>query len=953
MLRKFWAPLALAVCGHLYSTTGAAAISHDPSLDWKTLETPHFQVHFDSRGERMARRVAAIAERVHDRLAPLIDWTPKDPVNLVIDGRQDVTNGFATFFPTDRFTIFLTPPDEINSLEDHDGWLELVIVHEYTHILHLGRANGAPAVLQNIFGRVGWLFPNALQPNWLIEGLATWHETDRVRGIGRGQSSYFDMLMRMEVANGVKPIRQVNQYIATWPGGQTPYLYGVAFHDFIAAEKGEDRIHRLVDQMSDNLVPFRINATAKSALGGDYRVLWPQFEKYLQNRHGLTLEAIRQEGVVAGEQITHDGYYGGAARAVPNGDLVYVRRDGRNETALMIRRADGTTRKLARINSGAHFAVHPQAGVLVAQPDLVRNSNLFFDLHHIDLGSGRCRRLTHSGRYRFATWSPDGTRIVAVRIDEDGQYSLHELDRHGKRLQILWSGEPDVILSQPDWSPDGSALAMAVWRPRSRWNLEQFRMADRKFESLTADSNIEAQPVYTPDGSALLFTSDHGGVYNLRRLTLATKAISTLTNVEGGAFHPTQAAGDGAIYYSGNHPKGFDLFRIDQPASRPLPAATRVTVSTPESAEPESQEGEVRGYSPWTSLRPRWWLPHVGVDSRRTEIGATTSGWDVLQRHIYYIDAAYDFRNEWFAGSVDYIYDRFDPVFKLHSSRYSSLFLDSNDDPLRVTTSDTFMAEVVLPVERWRRELTLRGAAYKVRDADGWLATGATPMPDRVDNVLGYAVTYDSTARYPFSISRSHGVQVNLSAETSDAIDRSNYSGEVYLFDGRAFIPLGLQNVLAIRATYGHGTGNPRPFILGGAQAAGTTPHPLETALIASPFNQREFALRGYDSGEAGLVGNRMYTASVEWRFPIKLVERGLMAPPIALHQVHGSVFVDMGEAWRDSRTPDGRHTGAGAELHAETFLFYDLGLHLRLGYAYGFANDGSSHVYLRLGSSF
>ena len=41
------------------------------------------------------------------------------------------------------------------------------------------------------------------QPDWLIEGLAVYHETDRARGIGRGQSSYFDMLMRMEVARGV------------------------------------------------------------------------------------------------------------------------------------------------------------------------------------------------------------------------------------------------------------------------------------------------------------------------------------------------------------------------------------------------------------------------------------------------------------------------------------------------------------------------------------------------------------------------------------------------------------------------------------------------------------------------------------------------------------------------------------------------------------------------------
>jgi outer membrane protein assembly factor BamA len=263
------------------------------------------------------------------------------------------------------------------------------------------------------------------------------------------------------------------------------------------------------------------------------------------------------------------------------------------------------------------------------------------------------------------------------------------------------------------------------------------------------------------------------------------------------------------------------------------------------------------------------------------------------------------------------------------------------------------MGEMVLPFLRYRRDFTLHAAGYTVRDADGWTATGVIPQADRTDNVLGYAFVYDSTRRYPLSISRSRGVQLSVTAETSDAIEGSDYSGEVYTLDGRAFLPLAGEHVLALRLAGGWGSASPRAFRLGGSLSANAAPLPLDTALLNTPFNQREFALRGYDSGSTGLTGRRMLLAAAEWRFPIARIERGIMAPPLAIHQVYGSAFAETGDAWDTGRTPGDYSTGVGIEANAEVNLLYNLAFHLRLGYAYGFADNGSNQVYLQLGSSF
>jgi hypothetical protein len=929
-----------------------AGVSHDPALTWRTLHSVHFRVHYYDGEEALAQRTVATAERVHAQLSPIIGWQPEEPVDIVLTDRQDIANGYASFFPANRMTIFVTPPDGVTSLEDHGGWLDTVLTHEYIHILHLDKATGAPSFLRSVFGRNILLFPNALQPAWLIEGIATWHETDRARGVGRGQSSYYDMLLRLEVDRGVKPLRQINQHIATWPGGTTPYLYGVAFHNFIADQQGAERIQMLVDNYSDNIIPFRINSNSRQTLGAELTDLWPRFEQYLKERYGARLDSIRRAGVVSGERVTMHGYTGGAARALPDGDIVYLRADGSSEPALLRQAADGTLRWRTSVHAGAHLTVHLRAGALLAQPEINRNANYFYDLYRVDLKHGSVRRLTQGARYRYAVWSPDGTRILAVH-NQGGKHALHLLDDTGKQVEVLWAGQQDVVFADPDWSPDGTSVVLAAWRPQDGWNLERFILSERRFEALTRDKEIEAQPQFTVDGKALLFSSDHGGVYNLRRLDLASGKLMTLSNVEGGAFHPTQARVDGPVYYTGYHAAGFDIYRLDVPAALPTPAAAPGPSAIVAKDDPVPEGLKVSDYSPYNGLRPRWWLPHVGIDAQRTELGVITSGWDPLLRHVYYLDLAYDFSNEWFAGSIDYIYDRFYPTFKLHASRFSSTDLDNNDDPLRVRTTDTYMGEMLLPFLQYRRDITVHAAGYTVRDADSWTATGVVPQSDRTDNVLGYALVYDSTRRYPLSISRSRGVQLSVAAETSDAIEGSDYSGEVYTLDGRAFLPLAGEHVLALRLASGWGNASPRPFRLGGSLSANAAPLPLDTALLNSPFNQREFALRGYDSGLANLVGRRMLLASAEWRFPVARIERGFMAPPMAIHQVSGSVFAETGEAWNTGRNPGDYSTGAGIEANAEVNLFYALAFHLRLGYAHGFADNGSNQVYLKLGSSF
>src|SRR5690606_36304806 len=168
----------------------------DPYLEWYTLETPNFRVHFHGGLERLAQRVGTLAEAAHEALAPELDWEPTELVHIALTDTSDFANGSATPLPYNTIRLFAVAPDDMSVLGDYADWLDTLITHEHTHILHLDNARGAVAVINAIFGKT--ITPNARQPRWITEGLAVVKESAH-GAAGRMRSSQFDMYLRADV----------------------------------------------------------------------------------------------------------------------------------------------------------------------------------------------------------------------------------------------------------------------------------------------------------------------------------------------------------------------------------------------------------------------------------------------------------------------------------------------------------------------------------------------------------------------------------------------------------------------------------------------------------------------------------------------------------------------------------------------------------------------------------
>ncbi len=189
-----------------------------------------------------------------------------------------------------------------------------------------------------------------------------------------------------------------------------------------------------------------------------------------------------------------------------------------------------------------------------------------------DLSSGDERRITNS---KFddihASWSPDGKSILFVRARNPGR-KLEPGDVFGLFLDgNIWSVQVETqeekLLVQnafnPEYSPDGKQIAFdASWAgPRRIWAVDNLGHNPQQLTSDSSEGVTHVRPRWSPDGTRIVFQNIERTKFDIRVFDLVTSTSVWVTNDAVQDLNPVWSPSGEFIYFSSYRGGGINIWR--------------------------------------------------------------------------------------------------------------------------------------------------------------------------------------------------------------------------------------------------------------------------------------------------------------------------------------------------------------------------------------------------------
>lgn len=902
----------------------AFAGSTDPSITFRVLTSPHFEVIYRKEQKELAKRYALAAEQARELLLPIFKEAPENTI-IYLQDDTDQTNGVADFLPYPHITVYPVLPTALDSIDEYGDWALEMILHEYTHILNMYPVHGIYRPFKYIFGTV--LRPNAVLPRWYLEGLAVNLET-WLSDHGRLRSSETGAAARaLTLSGGFKKedVATINESsLRTWPYGSRPYLYGAWWWDQVTRDKGMPVIETWNQNFSRRL-PFFLEGPVMEQTQKTPNELLNVSANALEEQSNKQLAAILESGPSEGTAIAEKGEQSIFAVS-PSGDkLIYgnsVPVTG-GEVRIKIRQAknqpwqDVESGRLFKHVGLMRLRWMNETSFVFDKIDLVNPYATYRDLYLYDLEKRETKRLTTKARAQEPTSSPDG-RFIAFVQNDGGRNSLALYEMASGKTRVLVKGNLFQRVSGPEFISNDEI----IFSLRQRSGVEKlyaYSLSQKKSsvwnETLSSAQNARL----TSEG--VLVTDAATNARNVWRVQggKVTAVTNTETDIAAADFDPqrrevlvSELSAEGrrlkSIPLAEYHPPQLETFKW-------TPAPKTFTSKIPL---------EESSYQPLEYLAPHYWIPFIYQVESGLIFQGLTANQDPAGRNQYTLLGAYDTVTKKPSYGVTYTNSSTPTDISMEYAKSisylsaSGLIVESQNAGLSFAPNWPFRSRYT----KW----SLGGVWNSTKRASGDLKR------------MGPEVSWQYS-RLESPLNERWGFQIRLSHR--DYLPQTNY--------------LDYERSYAHIATQYNMSGLKRIFFQ--ARGALAPKQPSNTLISMGDrtvggnylvnLANSDFLMRGYPS--ANFVGRKIINANLEVVLPLKELDRGFGTFPLFLRNLDFALFTDTvavdGGALLKSdgqyhfSTLSENYVGAGGELRFNTTSFYHLPLTFTVGLYYGF-ND-------------
>ncbi|MDP6338967.1 MAG: hypothetical protein QF842_01395 [Candidatus Marinimicrobia bacterium] len=527
---------------------GQVSYNH-PELDWKTIETDHFRIHFYGETEQSALEGAYVAERIYPFVTNLYLYEPFDKTDIVFTDVDDISNG-AAYFYDNKIVIWTSPLDF--ELRGSHRWLQNVITHEFTHIVSIQRAQKfgksvpggylqwigyekekRPDVLYGYPNTlVSYPIPGTVVPPWLAEGAAQfmypgadWDNWDSVR----------DMILRDRVLNNnMLSWREMNTFGKSGIGNESVYNAGFALARYLAVKYGPESLEKIMASLSKPM-NYSINRAFKDATGREGKLVYDEFETVLKTRYETLTESVIENELKG--RIIHER---GTVNFFPiwNEDgtkIAYISNQDHDyfgstdlfiyhlESKISEKIIDGVYSKPTWNGKKIYYAKKGK------MPNKVGSK--FYDLYEYDLSTQKEFRLTKDARSFFPVYSATDSALFYLAT-HDGTQNIFKIDLQTKSTEKLTDFNNREIIGGLNYDEENDRLIFDMTTHHFR-NIHYLSLED-SISGTVLNNELwdERQSDHVKNG--MVYSDDRSGIFNL--YFIGKDKQGYLTNVSGGAF---------------------------------------------------------------------------------------------------------------------------------------------------------------------------------------------------------------------------------------------------------------------------------------------------------------------------------------------------------------------------------------------------------------------------------
>ncbi len=918
---------------------------------WKTIESTNFKVSYENDFEALAQKTVEDLEATHKMLTKYLKNTPPK-TRVVISDIVDDSNGFARLLPFPLIHLFPYPPQTNSELGYYSDWLFSLLVHEYTHTVHLSSMGPIHKFINTILGPT--VAPSQLLPKWIIEGIAIYFES-QLTGKGRVNSPYYQMMFRTSIMHHNFSLAEISNITTTYPYGGLYYLYGTFFiYHLFQNDYDKSEMAHFIDTYGKQLIPYGINGAYKKGSNKTFETTYIDFIKEKKSEAKNLLSKLEIQGLTKYKEILEERV---ESISVFDDKLLVYGRGGEHLSKKII--YDGE-KIVDSINFKRGASTLEQIDNTLFYSAFERVGNRFFRVlkkYNLDT----LEESTELEDLRVVSFVRDKNSFnFALIINEGGKHNIQIYNPLTKKIDKVTDFQSLTTLDSPIFKNSETIIA-TVNNSSNFWDIIEIDIATKKIKYITKDNFYNISPTYDSENSKLYFISNRENnilnIYEYKNELNITKKTNFFSGVINILYHPTLKKIYGLHYRPEN---GFGLIEINPENFIKSDSIDRTNSDNINQIILSKEKIDYKAYdfSVFPEILPKSFSPNIESSNFKNQISIDLSNSDVRDLIYYQSILGYDF-------DIDDIFFTFYIGDNSHSIRYSlgygytplimNNFYVNGIETEYNAQYHSFSGSISLPFsDIYGSNFIYLSSAYR------WFTFSKlhynyspweTPpkFPEQFERFfISFGYYYgdlDYFVKTP-GFSNGNSLNIQFSLRDKDIMATENFLSFSIQYKFYQPIPI-FHSAIAARYTYSlsYSENGLYSNFIGG--------YPPATSIIDSLIDRTSISgifLRGYPMQY--FKSTALNILNLEYRAHLWESNIGYATIPVYIHKYYFRVFYDIASVSKKLFDFEPKQ-GFGGELTMLFYLGYLEGYNLSIGYSLGLDEGGEHQYYLNFTSLF